>query len=98
LKDLVDFHNEWSNLEERKNDILCFTVREIEATINAIKNGENITEAILSIYGSRYKSKEFEKLKSILSKYKYLNVSNTKLSTSSVVSLIKITKGKGAST
>ena len=78
LKDLVDFHNEWSNLEERKNDILCFTVREIEATINAIKNGENITEAILSIYGSRYKLKEFEKLKLILKKYSNLISSNIK--------------------
>ena len=78
LKELVDFHEEWSNLEERSNDILCFTIREIEATINAIANKENIRDAILSIYGSRYKSKEFEKLKSILSKYKYLNVINTK--------------------
>jgi MoxR-like ATPase len=73
LKDLVNFHDEWSNLEERKNDILCFTVREIEATINAISKGENIKEAILIIYGSRYKTEEYNKLKKILSKYKYLN-------------------------
>ena len=82
LKDLVDFHDEWSNLDERKNDILCFTIREIEATINAISKGKNIKEAILSIYGSRYKSKEYEKLKLILSKYPNLNIrnSNSKLS------------------
>ena len=72
LKELVDFHDEWSNLEERKNDILCFTIREIEATINAISNGENIREAILYIYGSRYKLREYEKLKKILGKYKNL--------------------------
>ena len=72
LKELVDFHDEWSNLEERKNDILCFTIREIEATINAINNGKNTKEAILSIYGSRYKSKEYEKLKVILNKYRNL--------------------------
>ena len=59
--------------EEIKNDILCFTIREIEATINAISKGENITESILSIYGSRYKSKQYEKLKKILSKYPNLN-------------------------
>ena len=76
LKDLVNFHDEWSNLEERKNDILCFTVREIEATINAISKGENIKEAILIIYGSRYKTEEYNKLKKILSKYKYLNSDN----------------------
>ena len=72
VRSLVDFHDEWSNLEERKNDILCFTVREIEATINAIANGENIKEAILAIYGARYKSKEYEKLKLVLNKYPHL--------------------------
>ena len=69
VRNLVDFHDEWSNLEERKNDILCFTVREIEATINAIAKGENIKDAILCIYGARYKSKEYQKLKSIFQKY-----------------------------
>ena len=73
LRELVNFHDEWSNLEEIQNDILCFTIREIEATINAISNGENIKEAILSIYGSRYKSKQYQKLKDILSKYPHLN-------------------------
>ena len=81
LNDLVNFHDEWSNLEERKNDILCFTIREIEATINAIEKGKNIKDAILCIYGSRYKSKEYETLKSILKKYPNLNTSgeNTKI-------------------
>ena len=69
VKNLVDFHDEWSNLEERKNDILCFTVREIEATINAIAKGENIKDAVLCIYGARYKSKEYQKLKLIFQKY-----------------------------
>ena len=73
LRELVNFHDEWSNLEDIQNDILCFTIREIEATINAISNGENIKEAILSIYGSRYKSKQYKKLKDILSKYPHLN-------------------------
>ena len=73
LKELVDFHDKWSNSEERKNDILCFTIREIEATINALAKGENIKDAILSIYGSRYKSNEFEKLESILKDYPLLN-------------------------
>ena len=78
LKELVDFHDKWSNLPERKDDILCFTIREIEATINAINKGENIQEAILSIYGARYKKKEYEKLKSILRDYPALNVENKK--------------------
>ena len=73
LRELVNFHDEWSNLEEIQNDILCFTIREIEATINAISNGENIKEAILSIYGSRYKSNQYKKLKDILGKYPHLN-------------------------
>ena len=80
LKELVEFHDEWSNLEERKNDMLCFTIREIETTISAISKGKNIKEVILSIYGSRYKSKEYEKLKLMLNKYPNLNknYSNTK--------------------
>ena len=73
VRSLVDFHDEWSNLEERKNDILCFTIREIEATINAISNGEDVKQSILSIYGSRYKSEEYNKLKLILEKYPDLN-------------------------
>ena len=76
LRELVDFHFEWSNLEEIKNDILCFTIREIEATINAISKGESIRESILSIYGSRYKAKQYEELKRILSKYENLNKNN----------------------
>ena len=78
LRELVDFHDEWSNLKEIQNDILCFTIREIEATINAISKGENIKEAILSIYGSRYRSKQYNKLKGILSKYPYLNSDNNR--------------------
>ena len=76
LKELVDFHDKWSNSEERKNDILCFTIREIEATINALAKGENIKDAILSIYGSRYKSNELEKLESLLKYYPLLNKEN----------------------
>ena len=76
LKELVYFHEGWSNLDERKNDILCFTIREIEATINAISKGENIKETILSIYGARYKKEEYNKLKFILSKYAALNSEN----------------------
>ena len=82
IKDLVDFHDEWSNLDERKNDILCFTIREIETTINAIKRGINPRDAILSIYGSRYKSKEYEKLKIILDKYP--NISNKDYSSNKI--------------
>ena len=78
IKELVYFHDEWSNQEERKNDILCFTIREIEATINAVIKGENIKEAILSIYGSRYKSNEYEKLKVVLNKYPNLISDNGK--------------------
>ena len=74
LKDLVNFHDEWS--KERKDDILCFTIREIEATINAISKGEGIQEAILCIYGSRYKSEEYNKLKAVLNKYPKLNSNN----------------------
>ena len=82
INDLVNFHFEWSNLKERKNDILCFTIREIEATINAISKGENIREAILCIYGSRYKEDQFDQLKSIIdnsNKYPNLRSNNNKI-------------------
>ena len=73
LKELVEFHDK---IDKKNNDILCFTIREIEATINAISKGENIKDAILSIYGARYKTEEFEKLKLLLKDYPALNVDN----------------------
>ena len=35
ISDLIEFHNKWASKEEIKNDIICFTIREIAATVKA---------------------------------------------------------------
>ena len=35
ISDLISFHKEWTSKEERKDEIACFTIREIAATVKA---------------------------------------------------------------
>lgn len=66
LKDLVKFHKKWSNLEENKDDILCFTIREIAASVKAFSEGKNEFDTVMAIYGSRYEKEKKEKLINLL--------------------------------
>ena len=54
--DLINFHKEWTSKEERKEEIACFTIREITATIKAyIDEGKkNQFKIVKVIYASRY--------------------------------------------
>ena len=69
LKDLVNFHIKWSNLEEIRNDIQCFTIREIAASVKAFSEGNNELDTIMTIYGARYQKKQKEKLIKLLKSY-----------------------------
>ena len=60
INDLVDFHYEWSKKSEIIDDVKCFTIREIAATIDAISKGDNPYDTILTIYAARY-NKELKK-------------------------------------
>ena len=56
LSDLIEFHNYWTSKEEVKNEISCFTIREIAATVKAYidENKKNAFKIVKVIYGSRY--------------------------------------------
>ena len=69
LEDLVKFHKNWSNSEEIKDDIQCFTIREIAASVKAFSEGANIVDTIMTIYGARYQRNLKEKLKKVLNDY-----------------------------
>jgi len=58
ISDLISFHKEWTSKQERKNEIACFTIREIAATVKAyIDEGKkNSFKIIKTIYASRYPS------------------------------------------
>jgi len=73
IDDLVSFHIEWSNLPEVVEDIQCFTVREIAATVRALANGNNPLDTVLTIYGARYTKDKREKLMSLLKEYSSFN-------------------------
>jgi len=73
INDLVSFHIEWSNLPEIAEDIQCFTVREIAATVRAIANGNNPLDTVLTIYGARYTKDKREKLMNLLKEYSSFN-------------------------
>jgi len=73
IDDLVSFHIEWSNLPEVVEDIQCFTVREIAATVRALANRNNPLDTVLTIYGARYTKDKREKLMSLLKEYSSFN-------------------------
>ena len=58
ITDLISFHEAWTSKEERKGEILCFTIREIAATVKAyIDEGKkNPFKIVKVIYASRYTS------------------------------------------
>lgn len=68
ISDLINFHKEWTSKEERKNEIACFTIREIAATVKAyIDEGKkNSFKIIKTIYASRYPSNIKDELLKLL--------------------------------
>ena len=49
LEDLVKFHKTWASYEDIKDDIQCFTVREIAASVKAFPEARNIYDTIMTI-------------------------------------------------
>ena len=49
LNDIVELHYEWSKENESENDIHCFTIREIETTIEALKEKNNIYDILKTV-------------------------------------------------
>ena len=69
LEDLVKFHKKWASSEDIKDDVQCFTVREIAASVKAFSEGTNIYDTVMTIYGARYQKSLKEKLEKLLKSY-----------------------------
>ena len=69
LEDLVKFHKKWASSEEIKDDVQCFTVREIAASVKAFSEGMNYYDTIMTIYGARYQKSLKDKLSKLLRSY-----------------------------
>ena len=71
IQDLISIHKEWTSKEEIKNDIICFTIREIAATIKAYidESKKNAFKIIKSIYCSRYTNIRKNELLALIGKY-----------------------------
>lgn len=81
IDDLVKFHKKWSSSDEIKDDVKCFTVREIAASVKAFSRNENIFDTVMTIYGARYERNLKEKLEQLLRSYKsFKDVKPEKLS------------------
>ena len=80
VKMISDLHYRWVYKEKAsKSSSQCFTVRDINATIKAISEGQDPSDAVNCFYGSRYRGEAFEHLMEILKNdfpplYKDLNL------------------------
>ena len=73
IDEFVKFHLEWT--EKKVDELQCFTIREIAATLKALSNKDNKLkpyQIIMIIYGARYDEKGKNELSNELNKYKYL--------------------------
>ena len=73
IKDLIDFHLLWIKESIEKNDVVYYTLREINLFIQALTDKDNqLTpyEIILIIYGSKFSENNLIKLKNILKTFK----------------------------
>ena len=60
IRDIVKLHMKWQEIN--KDDILVFTIREIENIINALKNNKDIYDILVNLYGARFRKKHRQKL------------------------------------
>ena len=87
IDDFIKFHIEW--LKKVENEIICFTIREIAATIKALSPDEkrdknkiittDIYNTIMIIYGARYPKQKKNELENVFKKYESFKLlSNSK--------------------
>lgn len=67
INDFIKLHMKWA--APFVNDVQCFTIREIAATIKSLADGCNIYDTVMTIYGARYGSKEKEELENLFLSY-----------------------------
>ena len=71
IDDLINFHKEWTSLDEVKDEIICFTIREIVAAVKAYidENKTNLFKIVKVIYASRYTNDRKQEMLKRLEKY-----------------------------
>ena len=72
IKNIVDIHYKWVEWDKKnnsQNEVLCFTIREIESVIECINNNEDIYDVIMTVYGGRYRKNEKEELIRLIKSY-----------------------------
>ena len=70
LKEIVNLHFNWAKESNSRTEIQCFTIREIKAFIECLKN-EAPYNVIMTIYGGRFKQKRKDELKLKLKSSQY---------------------------
>ena len=63
IRDLIGFHMKWSENPKIAEEVQCFTVREIAASVKAFSDGEDPYDVVMTIYGGRYEKSLRNELK-----------------------------------
>ena len=82
LKDIIKFHINWvDEISKVSTEIFCFTIREIETVLKALKNNEenySLYFIIMNVYGARYPKLKKEKMRTMINKYENLKENKEK--------------------
>jgi len=73
IDEMVKFHEKWVKNYVKEDDVQCFTIRDILATIKLISENKGIYESINSIYGARYPKKIKLELQKVLNEFPLLS-------------------------
>ena len=73
IDEMVKFHEKWVSNYVKDDDVQCFTIRDILATIKLISENKGIFESINSIYGARYPKQMKLKLQEVLNEFPLLS-------------------------
>ena len=75
IDEMVKFHEKWVKNYVSDDDVQCFTIRDILATIKLISEGKGNYESINAIYGARYPKEMKLKLQEVLKEFPNLSQS-----------------------
>ena len=70
---MVNFHEKWVKNYVTNDDVQCFTIRDILATIKSISEKKGNFESINAIYGARYQKEMKQKLHEVLKEFPHLS-------------------------
>jgi len=70
-----------------QNEVLCYTIREIESVLECLNNNKDIYDVIMTVYGGRYRKNEKEELIKLINSYGIKK--NNKLEANNIVKEFK---------